>query len=214
LNELGQVELEPSYASELFGPNIYQARAYTALLAKDSETFGLLGPRELPQLWSRHVVSGGLLSELVTAGQKVVDVGSGAGLPGIPMAIAAPNTNFTLVEPMERRASWLSSAVSELGLQNVSVLRARAEDVQRTDFDVATARAVAGLDKLIRLLSPLIRGSSGRTVLALKGSRASEEIIAATERLELLGFDTPEILTLGLNKAPETATVVRIRLKA
>ena len=214
MNELGQVELEPSYASELFGPNIYQARAYTALLAKDSETFGLLGPRELPQLWSRHVVSGGLLSELVTAGQKVVDVGSGAGLPGIPMAIAAPNTNFTLVEPMERRASWLSSAVSELGLQNVSVLRARAEDVQRTDFDVATARAVAGLDKLIRLLSPLIRGSSGRTVLALKGSRASEEIIAATERLELLGFDTPEILTLGLNKAPETATVVRIRLKA
>jgi 16S rRNA (guanine527-N7)-methyltransferase len=214
LNELGQVELEPSYASELFGPNISQARAYTALLARDSETFGLLGPRELPQLWSRHVVSGGLLSELVTAGQKVVDVGSGAGLPGIPMAIAAPNTNFTLVEPMERRASWLSSAVSELGLQNVSVLRARAEDVQRTDFDVATARAVAGLDKLIRLLSPLIRGSSGRTVLALKGSRASEEIIAATERLELLGFDTPEILTLGLNKAPETATVVRIRLKA
>ena len=214
MNELGQVELEPSYASELFGPNIYQARAYTALLAKDSETFGLLGPRELPQLWSRHVVSGGLLSELVTAGQKVVDVGSGAGLPGIPMAIAAPNTNFTLVEPMERRASWLSSAVSELGLQNVSVLRARAEDVQRNDFDVATARAVAGLDKLIRLLSPLIRGSSGRTVLALKGSRASEEIIAATERLELLGFDTPEILTLGLNKAPETATVVRIRLKA
>ena len=214
MNELGQVELEPSYASELFGPNISQARAYTALLAKDSETFGLLGPRELPQLWSRHVVSGGLLSELVTAGQKVVDVGSGAGLPGIPMAIAAPNTNFTLVEPMERRASWLSSAVSELGLQNVSVLRARAEDVQRTDFDVATARAVAGLDKLIRLLSPLIRGSSGRTVLALKGSRASEEIIAATERLELLGFDTPEILTLGLNKAPETATVVRIRLKA
>ena len=214
MNELGQVELEPSYASELFGPNIYQARAYTALLAKDSETFGLLGPRELPQLWSRHVVSGGLLSELVTAGQKVVDVGSGAGLPGIPMAIAAPNTNFTLVEPMERRASWLSSTVSELGLQNVSVLRARAEDVQRTDFDVATARAVAGLDKLIRLLSPLIRGSSGRTVLALKGSRASEEIIAATERLELLGFDTPEILTLGLNKAPETATVVRIRLKA
>ncbi len=146
MNELGQVELEPSYASELFGPNISQARAYTALLARDSETFGLLGPRELPQLWSRHVVSGGLLAELVTAGQKVVDVGSGAGLPGIPMAIAAPNTNFTLVEPMERRASWLSSAVTELGLQNVSVLRARAEDVHRTDFDIDTARAVAGLD--------------------------------------------------------------------
>ncbi|MDE0867926.1 MAG: 16S rRNA (guanine(527)-N(7))-methyltransferase RsmG [Aquiluna sp.] len=214
MNELSQVEIEPSYANDLFGPNISQARAYTALLAKDSETFGLLGPRELPQLWSRHVISGGLLAELVTSGQKVVDVGSGAGLPGIPMAIAAPNTNFTLVEPMERRANWLSSAVTELGLQNVSVLRARAEDVHRTDFDIATARAVAGLDKLIGLLSPLIRGSAGKTVLALKGSRAPEEILAATERLELLGFDTPEILTLGLNKAPETATVVRIRLKA
>ncbi len=214
MNEPSQVELEPAFAKELFGSNISLARVYTALLAKDSETFGLLGPRELPQLWSRHVISGGLLAELVEPGQKVVDVGSGAGLPGIPMAIAAPNSHFTLVEPMERRANWLSAAVTELGLKNVSVVRARAEDVHRTDFDIATARAVAALDKLIRLLSPLIRGSSGKTVLALKGSKAPEEIIAATERLELLGFDTPEILTLGLNKAPETATVVRIRLKA
>ena len=214
MNELSLVELEPEYAKDLFGPNVAQARAYKVLLAKDSETFGLLGPRELPQLWSRHVIGGGLLAELVEPGQKVVDVGSGAGLPGIPMAIAAPKTHFTLVEPMERRANWLSAAVADLGLENVSVLRSRAEDVQRTDFDIATARAVAALDKLICLLTPLIRGSVGKTVLALKGSRAPEEIIAATERLELLGFDTPEILTLGLNKAPETATVVRIRLKA
>ena len=208
------MELEPEYAKELFGANIAQARAYTALLARDSDTFGLLGPRELTQLWSRHVLSGGLLAELVGPGQKVVDVGSGAGLPGIPMAIAAPETHFTLVEPMERRANWLSTAVAELGLENVSVLRSRAEDVHRTDFDVAAARAVASLDKLIRMLSPLIRGSVGKTILALKGSRAPDEITAATERLERLGFDTPEILTLGLNKAPETATVVRIRLRA
>jgi 16S rRNA (guanine527-N7)-methyltransferase len=104
--------------------------------------------------------------------------------------------------------------VAELGLENVSVLRSRAEDVKRTDFDVATARAVAALDRLIGLLSPLIRSSVGKTVLALKGSRAPQEIAAASGRLELLGFDTPEILTLGLDKAPETATVVRIRLKA
>jgi 16S rRNA (guanine527-N7)-methyltransferase len=115
---------------------------------------------------------------------------------------------------MERRASWLVAAVAELGLENVSVLRSRAEDVKRTDFDVATARAVAALDKLIGLLSPLIRSSVGKTVLALKGSRAPQEIANASGRLELLGFDTPEILTLGLDKAPETATVVRIRLKA
>uniref|UniRef100_UPI004048A6C1 16S rRNA (guanine(527)-N(7))-methyltransferase RsmG n=1 Tax=Aquiluna sp. TaxID=2053504 RepID=UPI004048A6C1 len=100
MNEPSQVELEPAFAKELFGSNISKARAYTALLAKDSETFGLLGPRELPQLWSRHVISGGLLAELVEPGQKVVDVGSGAGLPGIPMAIAAPDSHFTLVEPM------------------------------------------------------------------------------------------------------------------
>jgi len=198
---------------ELFGPNILQARAYTALLARDSETFGLLGPRELPQLWSRHIVSGALVAELVEPGQKVVDIGSGAGLPGIPMAIAAPETHFTLVEPMERRANWLSAVVSELGLENVAVLRLRAEDVHRTDFDVATARAVAALDKLLGLLTPLIRGSVGKTILAVKGSKAPDEIVVATERLELLGFDAPEILTLGLDKAPETATVVRIRLR-
>jgi 16S rRNA (guanine527-N7)-methyltransferase len=214
LSEPSLVEEEPEYATELFGSNISQARAYKDLLAKDSETFGLLGPRELPQLWSRHLIGGGLLAQLVEPGQKVVDVGSGAGLPGIPMAIAAPSTQFTLVEPMERRASWLVAAVAELGLENVSVLRSRAEDVKRTDFDVATARAVAALDRLIGLLSPLIRSSVGKTVLALKGSRAPQEIAAASGRLELLGFDTPEILTLGLDKAPETATVVRIRLKA
>ena len=89
------------------------------------------------------------------------------------MAIAAPDSHFTLVEPMERRANWLSAAVTELGLENVSVVRARAEDVHRTDFDIATARAVAALDKLIRLLSPLIRGSSGKTVLSAQGLKGS-----------------------------------------
>lgn len=208
------VESEPNYAKELFGDQIALARAYVKLLARDSDTFGLLGPRELPQLWSRHVLSSALLSELLVAGQKVVDIGSGAGLPGIPMAIASPYCQFTLVEPMERRSNWLNGAIEELGLKNVVVIRSRAEELHRTDFDVATARAVAALDKLVRLLSPLIRGSEGKTILALKGSKAPEEIESASDRLELLGFDNPEILTLGLGKAPETATVVRIRLKA
>jgi len=182
-------------------------------LAEDSETFGLLGPRELPRIWSRHVINSGLLAELIPPGSKVVDVGSGAGLPGIPMAIAQPQANFTLVEPMERRATWLSVVVKDLGIENVKVLRARAEDVKESDFDYATARAVAALDKLLKMLTPLIRDSQSRTIIAMKGSKAQDEIKDAERKLAALGYSQPEILTLGLNKAPETATVVRTSLK-
>lgn len=208
-----EFEQEPAFAAELFGQNIDKARLFTARLANDSETFGLLGPRELPRIWSRHVINSGLLAELVPDGTKVVDVGSGAGLPGIPMAIAQPNAHFTLVEPMERRSSWLEEVIKDLGLGNVAIVRARAEEVTESDFDFATARAVAALDKLLRLLTPLIRFSEHRTIIAMKGSKAPEEIAAAAKKLELLGFNSPEILTLGLNKAPETATVVRTSLK-
>ncbi len=206
-------EAEPLAAADIFGPQLDLARAYTDRLAQDSETFGLLGPRELPRIWGRHVINSALLAELVPSGSKVADIGSGAGLPGIPMAIAKPDAHFTLIEPMERRSGWLQQVVKDLGIKNVEVLRARAEDVQRTDFDIATARAVAALDKLLKLLTPLIRGSEGKTVLAMKGSRAPEEILDAKKRLELLGFDVPEIITLGEGRAPETATVVRIKLK-
>lgn len=208
-----EFEAEPAAAAQIFGERIELARAYTKRLAEDSETFGLLGPRELPRIWGRHVINSALLAQLVPVGSKVADVGSGAGLPGIPMAIAQPGANFTLIEPMERRANWLQAVIRDLGLSNVEVIRARAEEVQISDFDIATARAVAALDKLVRLLTPLIRNSSGKTVLAMKGSRAAEEIQEAKKRLELLGFEAPEILTLGEGVAPETATVVRIRLK-
>ena len=207
------LEQEPEYAAVLFGAQIGRARAFAKRLAKDSETFGLLGPRELPRIWSRHVINSGLLAELIPPGSKVVDVGSGAGLPGIPMAIAQPDAAFTLVEPMERRASWLSSVIKDLGIDNVRVLRARAEDVKESDFDFATARAVAALDKLLKLLTPLIKDSRNRTIIAMKGSKAQEEITEAQRRLENMGYSQPEILTLGLNKAPETATVVRTSLK-
>jgi 16S rRNA (guanine527-N7)-methyltransferase len=207
------IEQEPAAAAEIFGSGIALARAYTQRLAADSETFGLLGPRELPRIWSRHVINSALLSELVPNETLVADVGSGAGLPGIPMAIAQPKAHFTLIEPMERRANWLAAVVSDLGIENVDVIRARAEEVTRTDFDIVTARAVAALDKLLKLLTPLTRGSNLKTVLALKGSRAPEEIAEAKPRLQRLGFGEPEILTLGLGKAPETATVVRIILQ-
>ena len=207
------IEQEPAAAVAIFGSGIDLARAYTQRLAADSETFGLLGPRELPKIWSRHVINSALLSELVPDDSLVADVGSGAGLPGIPMAIAQPNAHFTLIEPMERRANWLVSVVNDLGIKNVDVIRARAEEVSRTDFDIVTARAVAALDKLLKLLTPLTRGSNLKTVLALKGSRAPVEIAEAKPRLQRLGFGEPEIMTLGLGKAPETATVVRIILQ-
>lgn len=207
------IEQEPAAAAIIFGDGIELARAYTHRLAQDSETFGLLGPRELPRIWSRHVINSALLSELVPDESLVADVGSGAGLPGIPMAIAQPRAHFTLIEPMERRANWLTAVVQELGIKNVDVIRARAEEVNRTDFDIVTARAVAALDKLLKLLTPLTRGSNLKTVLALKGSRAPEEIADAKPRLQRLGFGEPEIMTLGLGKAPETATVVRIILQ-
>lgn len=210
---MDDLEREPDYAVTLFGPEIEKARAFAKRLAEDSETFGLLGPRELPRIWSRHVINSGLLAELIPPGSKVVDVGSGAGLPGIPMAIAQPQANFTLVEPMERRANWLLSVVKDLGIENVKVLRARAEDVKESDFDYATARAVAALDKLLKMLTPLIRDSKSRTIIAMKGSKAQDEIKDAERKLAALGYSQPEILTLGLNKAPETATVVRTSLK-
>lgn len=210
---MDDLEKEPAYAAELFGDQIELARGFAQRLAKDSETFGLLGPRELPRIWSRHVINSGLLAELVPDGSKVVDVGSGAGLPGIPMAIAQPMAQFTLVEPMERRANWLNQVVQDLGITNVRVLRARAEDVVETDFDLATARAVAALDKLLKMLTPLIKDSREKTVIAMKGSKAQEEIAEAAKRIAQLGYSQPEIITLGLNKAPETATVVRISLK-
>ena len=212
MDQAAEIEAEPEYARIVFGDGIEKARSYVAILARDSDTFGLLGPRELPKLWSRHVLNSGLLAELIVPGDKVVDVGSGAGLPGIPMAIASPQAHFTLVEPMERRSNWLISVIDELGLENVTVIRSRAEELERTDFTVATARAVAALDKLLRLLTPLIRGTKGATVLALKGSKAPEEIQLASKRMARLGFGEPEILTLGQDRAPETATVVRIRL--
>ncbi|QKJ26002.1 16S rRNA (guanine(527)-N(7))-methyltransferase RsmG [Aquiluna borgnonia] len=208
-----EFEQEPGEAALVFGDQIDKARAYTARLAQDSETFGLLGPRELPRIWSRHVINSALLVELVPNESLVADVGSGAGLPGIPMAIAKPKSHFTLIEPMERRATWLQTVVDDLGLRNVDVIRARAEEVQRTDFDIVTARAVAALDKLLKLLTPLTRGSQHRTILALKGSRAPEEISEARPRLQRLGFGEPEIITLGLGITSETATVVRIILQ-
>ena len=202
-------ESEPAVAAVIFGDRLDLARRYAALLIRDSDTLGLLGPREMPKLWSRHILNSAVVSELVPDGVTVADVGSGAGLPGIPMAIAQPNAHFTLIEPMERRSDWLKAVVAELGLENVSVLRARAEEVGEV-FDLVTARAVSALPKLLRLTVPLTR--HGGAIIALKGSKAAEEIEESkklSKKLKIAGF---EVIHTGAQILDETTLVVRTTL--
>jgi 16S rRNA (guanine527-N7)-methyltransferase len=204
-------EVEPKEAQEVFGSHIAQARQYFDLLVRDGDLLGLIGPRELPKLWSRHILNSAVVAELVEDGQTVADVGSGAGFPGIPMAIMKPHTKFVLIEPMERRANWLSEVVvPTLGLVNVKVLRGRAEEAPLRNYDVTTARAVSALPKLLRMLAPLT--VAGGQVLAMKGSKAQEEIEDSKSLAKKLKLDSFEIITVGENLLIDPTTVVRVRL--
>ena len=204
-------EVEPEEALKVFGEHIGQARKFFELLVRDGDLLGLIGPRELPKLWSRHILNSAVVGELVEPGQLVADVGSGAGFPGIPMAILMPSTDFVLIEPMERRANWLSEVVvPELGLLNVKVLRGRAEEAPLRNYDVVTARAVSALPKLLRMLVPLT--VAGGQILALKGSKAQDEIDESMTLVKKLKLDTFEIVTVGQNLLHDPTTVVRVRL--
>lgn len=200
----------PAMAAEVFGPNLERAIAYADALVEDSDQLGLLGPRELPKLWSRHILNSAVVAELLSSGESVADVGSGAGLPGIPMAIARPDVHFVLIEPMERRANWLQQQVVQLGLDNVDVLRARAEEVGRSDFDVVTARAVSALPKLLRMTVDLIR--PGGRLIALKGERAQAEIDEAKPLSKKLRLKSFEIVYTGDAILSEPTRVVVVKL--
>jgi 16S rRNA (guanine527-N7)-methyltransferase len=202
-------ELEPAAAAEIFGAQIDQARAYFNALVRDGDLLGLLGPREMPKLWSRHILNSAVVAQLVDAGTTVADVGSGAGLPGIPMALAQPDAHFTLIEPMERRSDWLKLMVSELELTNVTVKRARAEEVGDV-FDIVTARAVSALPKLLKMCVPLTK--HGGEVIALKGSKAGEEIEESKKLQKKLGIASFEIIKVGAELLAEPTLVVRTKL--
>lgn len=203
-----QLEPEPAAAASVFGDRIELARRFVADLAQYGEQLGLIGPLELPRLWTRHVINSGLLAPLLRADGLVGDIGSGAGLPGIPLAIARPDVELMLIEPMERRVDWLNDEVARLGLTNVTVQRARAEDAVLTrQLDQATARAVSALSKLIPVVAPLVR--SDGELLFMKGARVSDEVTAASKAIRRHHIVDIEILELGAEHGTEITRVFR-----
>jgi 16S rRNA (guanine527-N7)-methyltransferase len=208
-SEMFHVEHEPASAARIFGLNIDKARAYTAALVADGETLGLLGPREYPRIWTRHVLNSAVVAELVPAGVTVADVGSGAGLPGIPMALVQPEAHFTLIEPMERRSDWLKEQVEKLGLTNITVLRARAEEVGEA-FDIVTARAVKALPQLLQMCVPMTK--HGGQIIALKGEKAQLEIDDSKRLINKLGIHSFDIVFTGEQFLDEPTRVVRTKL--
>jgi len=170
----------PAEAGSVFGPAVDAAAEYARLLATEGTVRGMIGPREVPRLWERHLLNSAAIASLVPVGARVVDVGSGAGLPGIPLALARPDLTVTLLEPLARRVAFLTGCVRRLGLERVTVVRGRAEEGpirrQLGGADVVTARAVAPLDKLAGWCLPLLR--PGGLLLAMKGSTAAAELAA------------------------------------
>lgn len=206
-DETPTLEPEPEAAQALFGDRIDLARAYTNDLARRGEELGLIGPLEIPRLWTRHILNCALLAPLVLPG-RVGDIGSGAGLPGLVLAIARPDVQFILIEPMERRVEWLLHETAELGLDNVEVVRVRAEDAKFSPWlDQVTARAVSALSKLIPLTAPLVR--SGGQLLFLKGASVGAEVDAAAKAIRKARLSDVEILTLGEGVVSEVTRVFR-----
>lgn len=203
-------------ARALFGDRLDLAAAYAELLATDGVLRGLIGPRETPRLWERHLLNCAVVAERIPEGARVIDVGSGAGLPGLVLAIARPDLTVTLVEPLARRTAFLIEAVQRLGLtRDVRVFRGRAEeaaagsrDREPLSADIVTARAVAPLDRLASWCLPLV--APGGRLVALKGASAADEITEHTEAVIRLGGGTPELHRCGEGVIEPPATVVEV----
>jgi 16S rRNA (guanine527-N7)-methyltransferase len=193
-----------------FGDSLAKARRYVELLATDGVTRGLIGPRETERLWDRHLLNCALVAELVPDEGELVDIGSGAGLPGVVLAMLRPRLHVVLLEPLLRRSVFLEECVSALDLPNVTVLRARAEEkaASRISADVATARAVAPLDRLVGWAAGLLR--PGGQLLAIKGQSAAAELEAAGPVLSALGVRSAEVLRAGHGRVVSATTIVRV----
>ena len=204
----GQYETPPPAAAEVFGERLGLARMYWKALATDGVERGLIGPREVPRLWDRHILNCAVIGELIPTGASVVDIGSGAGLPGIPLAIARPDLKIALVEPLLRRTRFLAEFAEASGLDFV-IVRGRAEQPgvikEVGGADVATSRAVAPLEKLAKWSLPLIHEHG--QMLAMKGSSAAEEISRDRAALTRLGAGSVEVVECGASVL-ETPTIV------
>lgn len=198
-------------AQKVFGDRLPLAQRYVEHLATSGIERGLIGPREVPRLWERHVLNCAVVQELIEQDAKVADVGSGAGLPGLCLAIARPDLSLTLIEPLERRVIWLTEVVEDLGLENVDIMRSRAEQaVGYVEAEYITARAVSALVGLLDITLPILRGTG--QLLALKGRTAAEEITKAKKKLNKYGARETEILLAGEELLEEPTTVVRVAL--
>jgi 16S rRNA (guanine527-N7)-methyltransferase len=197
----------PGAAAVVFGPALPSAVAFAEILATRGVEQGLIGPREVPRLWDRHLLNCAVVAELVDSRDgTLLDIGSGAGLPGLVLAMVLPGIAVTLLEPMQRRCRFLAECVTQLRLANVSVLRGRAED---TDMraDVVTARAVAPLPRLAELAVGVAR--PGGMILAIKGHNAADELKAAEPVLRRIGARGAEVVRAGQGKVNPATTVVR-----
>ncbi|MDZ5077380.1 16S rRNA (guanine(527)-N(7))-methyltransferase RsmG [Nesterenkonia sp. HG001] len=195
-------------AEILFGDRLPLAERFVEHLCSTGVEHGLLGPREIPRMWSRHVLNCAVLGPELPAGGTVADVGSGAGLPGIALALARPDVEFQLIEPMERRIHWMDMVLKDLGLQNVELIRARAEEVtDEVMADVVTARAVSALKKLLPLTAPLLADDG--ELLLLKGRSVDQEITAARKAFSTHRLGLPQVVHLGEGLLEETTTVMR-----
>jgi 16S rRNA (guanine527-N7)-methyltransferase len=202
----------PEAASAIFGPRLDIAQRYAEMLAGAGVDRGLLGPHEVDRLWERHLLNSAAVSELLDPGDRVVDIGSGAGLPGLPLAIARPDLQLVLLEPLLRRSEFLREVVADLGLP-VEVVRGRAEEPrtreQIGERDVAVSRAVAALDKLTKWSMPLLR--PGGRMVAIKGERALDEVREHRRVMAASGAVDVRVVKCGANFLCPPATVVLAR---
>lgn len=205
-----EIEVEPAAAQRIFGERIDLARRFTTALGAHGEERGLIGPLEPPRLWTRHILNSAVIAPLFSG--RVADVGSGAGLPGLVLAIARPDVQWVLIEPMERRVSWLSEQSDALGLDNVRVVRARAEEWREGPvFDAVTARAVSALRTLVPITAPLVR--DGGQLVLLKGASAANEIDAAEKQLRRFRVTGARVEVVGEGILDEPSRVIRATVR-